>query len=244
MLSGTVLLSIGFNMLQAPLSQRAATLSGARVGSPVLLDVETEIRAEEVSIAWRQTPSGFKYIEEKVGTGELPSIGDVVQVHYTVTLLSSGTTLGTSRGGLPLALALGKHDVPIWDEALEGMRIGGHRRMLVPPSAIPDSQAARVPGENRVLRFDFELLGTLDKRTPQGFIAAALPPFSRRVEIGRQLYMFLFALSFVPYFLPTDMQPSFYHDGKPVEEIRANRESRANSNFLGGDIRQIEGLFP
>jgi hypothetical protein len=59
------------------------------------------------------TPSGWKYIEEKVGAGALPETGDVVQVHYTVTLLSSGTALGTSRGKEPLTLALGKYDVPM-----------------------------------------------------------------------------------------------------------------------------------
>ena len=130
-----------------------------------------------------------------------------------MTLLSSGTTRGTSRGGKPLTFALGKHSVPIWDEALTGMRVGGRRRMLVPPSAIPNTQADKVPGENRVLRFDFELLGVLDKHSPMAVLATVVPPSVRRNFFG-----ILFALSFVPYFLPVDMQPSVYHDGVPLEQ--------------------------
>lgn len=212
------------------------------------IDVQTPKVAEkkaDAPIVWQTTSeSGFKYIEEKLGTGNVPTLGDVVQVKYTVTLLSSGTTLGGSRENRPLTLALGKHDVPIWDEALSDMRVGGVRRMLVPPTAIPESQLARVPGENRVLRLDFELLGTLDKSSVQGFMASNLPPQQRLGEIGRQLYLVCFALSFVPYFLPQSMQPSFYHDGTPVEEIRARRESQANSNFLGGDMQKLNDLFP
>jgi hypothetical protein len=92
-----------------------------------------------------------------------------------------------------------------WDEALVGMRVGGSRRMLVPPSAIPSSQVMNVPGEQRFLRFDFELIGTLDTSTLKGWVAATLPPVARRVEIGRQLYLACLLASFVPYFLPVDM---------------------------------------
>jgi len=201
-------------------------------------------QSSDVSISWQSTPSGWKYIEEKVGAGALPETGDVVQVHYTVTLLSSGTALGTSRGKEPLTLALGKYDVPIWDEALVGMRVGGSRRMLVPPSAIPSSQVMNVPGEQRFLRFDFELIGTLDTSTLKGWVAATLPPVARRVEIGRQLYLACLLASFVPYFLPVDMQPEWYHDGKTPEQIREKREASANSQFLGGDIRAFDSLFP
>ena len=60
---------------------------------------------------------------------------------------------------------LNRHHVPIWDEALTGMRVGGQRRMLVPPSAIPNTQASKVPGGDRMLRFDIEVIKTLSSRT-------------------------------------------------------------------------------
>merc|ERR1719263_1594573 len=125
------------------------------------------------------------------------------------------------------------------------MRIGGRRRMLVPQEAAPErSQAAKVPGENRVLRFDFEIVGALDKESFAGKVASTLPPYARQVEIGRNLYMALWLLSFVPYFLPMNMQPNWYHDGMTPQEISERREQREMSRYLGGDISSIDGLFP
>jgi hypothetical protein len=63
------------------------------------------------------------------------------------------------------------------------MRIGGKRRLLVPPSALPDFQAGYVPGESRTLRFDFELLHALDHRHPMALFASLVPPHER--QIGR-----------------------------------------------------------
>jgi hypothetical protein len=39
-------------------------------------------------------------------------------------------------------------------------------------------------------------------------------------------------------------QPEWYHDGKTPEQIREKREASANSQFLGGDIRAFDSLFP
>ena len=246
-------LTLAFNVPSTPAHAAfaATALSRAsRGGTPVAVDLETkkaqvtQVASPDVAIAWSATESGYKYIDEVVGSGDAPQDEDVVQVHYTVTLLSSGTTLGSSRGNQPLTFALGKHDVPIWDEALKGMRVGGQRRMLVPPSAIPDTQIDKVPGEDRVLRFDFELVGTLDKNRPMAMIASRIPPGLRRAEIGRNIYGTLFALSFIPYFLPYDMQPAWYHDGKPMEEIRAERLQQANNRYIGGDLSALNELFP
>ena len=115
-------------------------------------------------------------------------------------------------------MALGKHDVPIWDEAVSGMRVGGQRRMILPPSALPEFQADKVPGENRDLRFDFELLGSVDKATPLAVFASLVPPHRRPTRDSMfRAFATLWLLSFVPYFLPEAMQPEWYHDGKPME---------------------------
>ena len=218
-------------------------------------------RGSSTDIDWIRSPSGFLYIEDCIGDGPSPARGDVVQLHYTVSLLSSGTTLGTTHRGpdqllggkdQPLTMAVGKHAVPIWDEALRGMRVGGKRRMVVPPDALPDFQSDKVPGEKRELRLDFEVLSIIHKASPLAMLASLVPPHKRpRVlaqATARQTYLWLYLLSFVPYFMPYDQQPTWYHDGKPIEQIRAEREQRAttfaNERFLGGDIDTLNSLFP
>lgn len=233
----------------SPAVSRVAT----RVGTIVAQDVDTSSRPTtsdddqgsgvDLPISWAVTPSGFRYLDDVVGYGGLPSTKnhDVVQLHYTVSLLSTGTTLGSSRDAQPLTMALAKHEVPIWDEALVGMRVGGKRRMLVPPGAIPSIQKDKVPGESRTLRFDFELVRVIDKRTPMGMLATWLPPQKRSATM-RTWFTTLWALSFIPYFLPQSMQPSFYHDGMPPEEIRQRQLDREQARFLGTSRSTIENL--
>ena len=50
----------------------------------------------------------------------------------------------------------------------------------------------------------------------------------------------LFALSFVPYFLPEAYQPSVYRDGKTPEEIRRGQHERRLNRILGGNLRSTE----
>ena len=239
---------IAFNAPNTPLPLRVAPACrpAVRGGTPCAQDTAEDLVVKQgvAPIAWVETASGFKYLEEKVGDGALPTADDVVQVHYTVTLLSSGTTLGTTRGVEPLTFALGKHNVPVWDEALKGMRVGGQRRLIVPPSAIPATQMDKVPGEDRVLRFDFELVGLVDPKDVKAVVARKLPPSMARLGVGRLAFLCLYVLSFVPYALPTSMQPLWYHDGLTKEEIYARREARVNDHFIGGDMQKLNELFP
>jgi len=231
---------------------------GARSQQRAMLYMHTHTKTlldgTSTEVDWITSPSGYKYIEERIGDGEQPESGEVVQIHYTVSLLSSGTTLGTSRGdddqgpGRPVTMAVGKHNVPIWDEALVGMRIGGKRRMLLPPDALPEFQADKVPGDHRELRFDFELVDTVHPWAPLAQLASMVPPHKRLRMPGHvsifQAYAAVWLLSFVPYFLPVDMQPEGYHDGKPLTQIQAERVQRANARFLGGDVEALDSLFP
>lgn len=51
------------------------------------------LKSSSSEVDWITSPSGYKFIEEKIGQGPLPARGDVVQIHYTVSLLSSGVCL-------------------------------------------------------------------------------------------------------------------------------------------------------
>lgn len=105
------------------------------------------------------TPSGLKYTDLVVGTGATPRAGQTAVVHYTGTL-TDGTKFDSSRDkGEPYSFAF--RQTPMikgWDEGLSTMKVGGRRKLVVPP-ALGYGPAGR-PGipPNSTLVFDLELL--------------------------------------------------------------------------------------
>jgi FKBP-type peptidyl-prolyl cis-trans isomerase FkpA len=89
-------------------------------------------------------PSGsapYSQTDVTPGTGASAINGSVVSVHYTGWLFSSskpeqkGTQFETSLGGTPFDFTLGIGQViGGWDQGVVGMRVGGVRRLVIPPS--------------------------------------------------------------------------------------------------------------
>ncbi len=72
--------------------------------------------------------------DERVGTGAVAGAGDTVTVHYTGRL-QDGTVFDTSVGKDPITFTLGTGDmISGWDQGLLGMKQGGKRLLIVPPS--------------------------------------------------------------------------------------------------------------
>uniref|UniRef100_A0A7S3TC24 peptidylprolyl isomerase n=1 Tax=Emiliania huxleyi TaxID=2903 RepID=A0A7S3TC24_EMIHU len=85
---------------------------------------------------WRTTAYGARYVDDVIGGGELVVRGDVAAVHYTVTLMSTEAVVETSRGGPPLAFRVGDPamgEEQGWTDAVDGMRVGGRRRVYAKP---------------------------------------------------------------------------------------------------------------
>ena len=96
-----------------------------------------------------------------VGTGATAEAGQDVVVHY-VGRLADGTQFDSSRARRdPLDFALGAGDViKGLDEGLPGMKVGGKRRLVVPPHlGYGEHGSGDAVPPNATLVFDVELLG-------------------------------------------------------------------------------------
>jgi FKBP-type peptidyl-prolyl cis-trans isomerase FkpA len=115
------------------------------------------------------TPTGggtLETIELVAGTGVEATAGRNVTVNYTGWLADDtrperkGTQFDTSVGRTPFAFRLGAGQVIAgWDQGVPGMRVGGRRRLIIPPSlGYGATGAGGVIPPNATLVFDVELL--------------------------------------------------------------------------------------
>ncbi len=110
--------------------------------------------------AMTKTTSGLYIQDLTVGTGDEATSGATVTVHDE-GWLSNGTKFDSSRDrGEPWDFLLGAGRViPGWDEGVAGMRVGGFRKLVIPPQLGYGVGGAppTIPG-NATLVFDIELL--------------------------------------------------------------------------------------
>ena len=105
-------------------------------------------------------PDGLKYTDDQVGTGAEAVAGKTVSVHYTGWLLD-GTKFDSSKDrGQAFSFPLGGGRViKGWDEGVAGMKVGGKRTLIIPPSlGYGASGAGGVIPPNATLKFEVELL--------------------------------------------------------------------------------------
>ena len=117
-------------------------------------------RLKPLDIKVITAPSGLKYQDIRIGSGRTPKSGETVVVNYT-GWKTSGKPFDTTDipGMKPIEFAIGrKMVIPGWEEGLRTMKVGGKRRLIIPPN-LAYGMVGHLPviEPNATLIFDVEL---------------------------------------------------------------------------------------
>ena len=105
------------------------------------------------------TGGKLQITDEKIGTGAAVKKGDTVEINYVGTL-TNGTKFDATPAGKPFETQIGVGQViKGWDEGVIGMKVGGKRKLVIPPSLGYGSQANGAIPANSTLIFQLELVG-------------------------------------------------------------------------------------
>jgi FKBP-type peptidyl-prolyl cis-trans isomerase FkpA len=109
----------------------------------------------------RITDSGLKIEELEEGDGAEAVPGNLVTVHYTGWLTDESKFDSSKDRNEPFSFPLGGGRVIRgWDEGVAGMKVGGRRRLTIPPHlGYGAAGAGGVIPPNATLVFEVELLG-------------------------------------------------------------------------------------
>lgn len=126
----------------------------------VIFGASLPVAPSDAASASVTKPSGLKYEDVKVGSGDSAEAGKNVTVHYT-GWLTNGTKFDSSKDrGQPFEFPLGGGRVIRgWDEGVQGMKVGGVRKLTIPPELGYGARGAggAIP-PNATLVFEVELL--------------------------------------------------------------------------------------
>ena len=147
---------------------------------------EDEPQALLSRVQWVKTESGLSFKEIEAGSGAVPGPRETVTIAYKASFLSSGEIIEQTAASRPLTITLGADFLPMFQEAVEGMAVGGRRRVLMPPS----SQYSRL--EEETIQFELELVAVKTARE------AALFKLQQAIGNNRNLFRLALFLTFLP----------------------------------------------
>jgi len=111
----------------------------------------------------KQQKTEFKTASTTPQDTKLTKKGDRITVHYKGTL-TNGKEFDSSYTKQPFTFTLGSGEViKGWDEGIAGMKVGGKRKLIIPPDlAYGNRQQGNIP-PNSTLIFEVELLKVVKK---------------------------------------------------------------------------------
>lgn len=142
-----------------PLLAALAACSGDSTGPGVVCQPFTNLVAETRGDTV-VTTTGLRYLETRVGAGRTAEACTRALVHYTL-YLADGTLIESSvdRGSPYIVIPAVDNVIPGFAQGVVGMRVGGQRRIIVPPALGYGSRGSEdgdVP-PNTTIVFDLSL---------------------------------------------------------------------------------------
>src|SRR6187551_1410446 len=121
----------------------------------------TEPTRPEIDFPGDQPPTELVIEDINVGDGTEATAGSTVSAHYVGVAHSTGEEFDSSwNRGAPLDFRLGVGMViPGWDKGIEGMKVGGRRKLTIPPHLAYGDRgagAAIAPGETLIFVVDLD----------------------------------------------------------------------------------------
>lgn len=150
-------------LLISSLSHRAVRLLILALASVAVASVATAENHQDTAVVEAitvETPSGLVYEELVPGTGQAPTIDDVVRAHYHGTLADGSVFDSSVERGQPLELPL-RRVIPCWQEGIPMMKEGGKARLTCPPQIAYGNRAVGSIPAGSTLTFEVELIEVL-----------------------------------------------------------------------------------
>jgi peptidylprolyl isomerase len=132
----------------------------------------------EVAAGEGEPPTELEIEDIVTGTGAEATAGSAVEVHYVGALFDDGEQFDSSWDrDSTFEFVLGRGEViPGWDEGLAGMKVGGRRRIVIPPDLAYGSEGAGdVIGPDATLIFVVDLIGVSEPVDPADEPAVEVP---------------------------------------------------------------------
>lgn len=106
------------------------------------------------------TPSGLRYRDLQLGEGAEAAKGKTVEIHYSGRLEDNTQFDASQDPSHPFTFRIGIDDViQGWHQGITGMKVGGRRRLVVPPELGYGKQGmGRIVPPNATLIFEVELV--------------------------------------------------------------------------------------
>jgi peptidylprolyl isomerase len=102
-------------------------------------------------------PKKPKIKDLELGSGDEAKAGDEPTVQYVGVTYKDGNEVITSWGRKPFTFLLGEDLIyPAWDRAVEGMKVGGRRELIMPPQS--GNRASSTNGSNEAIVYVIDLI--------------------------------------------------------------------------------------